>query len=130
MNTTPFALGEIGQIALTVRSQAVAKPFYRDILGLKHLFDAPPSLSFYQCGSVRLMLSEPEGGTAPSGGNSVIYFRVPDIQATHAELLGRGAKFERDPQLVAKMPDHDLWMGFLRDPEGNLIGLMSEVRKS
>jgi predicted enzyme related to lactoylglutathione lyase len=71
------------------------------------------------------MLSTPQGaGTV--GHNSILYFKVADIAATHAAILGRGAKNERDPQLVAKMPDHELWTGFVRDPDGNLVGLMEE----
>jgi predicted enzyme related to lactoylglutathione lyase len=73
------------------------------------------------------MLSTPQGaGTV--GHNSIIYFAVTDIAATHAILVARGAKNERAPQLAAKMPDHELWTGFVRDPDGNLVGLMEERR--
>ena len=122
-------LGELGQIALTVRSLSVAVPFYRDVLGLPHLFDAPPAMSFFACGGIRLMLGEPESGASFTPHNSVLYFRVANIQEAHAALTGRGAKFEREPHLLAKLPDYDLWMAFLRDPDGNLLGLMSEVRR-
>lgn len=74
------------------------------------------------------MLSTPQGHGEP-GKNSVLYFKVADIVPTHAALVARGAKNERPPQLVAKMPDHDLWIGFVRDPDNNLVGLMSEVRE-
>jgi predicted enzyme related to lactoylglutathione lyase len=121
------ALSEIGQIALTVRDVSVATAFYRDVLGLKFLFAAGPNLAFLSAGSVRLMLTTPQGHGEP-GKNSVLYFKVDDIAATHAALLSRGAKNERDPQLTAKLPDHDLWIGFIRDPDENLIGLISELR--
>lgn len=125
---TSMRLGELGQIALTVRNLSLAVPFYRDVLGLPHLFDAPPALSFFACGAIRLMLSEPESGASFTPHNSVLYFRVANIQEAHSALTGRGAKFEREPHLLAKLPDHDLWMAFLRDPDGNLLGLMSEVK--
>ena len=119
-----LALSQIGQIALTVKDAERSVPFYRDVLGLKFLFQFP-NLAFFDCAGIRLMLSStPE----PETYSSVIYFRVDDIQAAHAALLARGAVFEHEPRLVAKMPDHDLWMAFLRDPDRNLIGLMSEVR--
>ena len=122
------ALSEIGQIALVVSDVATATTFYRDVLGLKFLFGAGPNLAFLAAGSVRLMLTTPQGH-GEAGKNSVLYFKVDDLPATHAAIVERGATNERAPQLTAKMPDHELWIGFVRDPDGNLIGLMSEVRK-
>jgi predicted enzyme related to lactoylglutathione lyase len=120
-------LSEIGQIAITVGDVAKATTFYRDVLGLKFLFSAGPNLAFFAAGNVRLMLSTPQGH-GEVGRNSILYFKVTELAATHATIVRRGAKNERDPALTAKMPDHDLWIAFVRDPEGNLIGLMSEVR--
>jgi predicted enzyme related to lactoylglutathione lyase len=120
-------LSEIGQIALTVSDVAAAKEFYHRVLGLRFLFAAGPKLAFLAAGDVRLMLTS-EGGAERAGKNSVLYFRTPAVAATHAAVLERGAKDERGPQLVAKMPDHELWMAFVRDPDGNLIGLMEERR--
>ncbi len=128
MSTLPSpALSEIGQIALTVSDVARATAFYRDVLGLTFLFAAGPNLAFLAAGSVRLMLTVPQGH-GEAGKNSVLYFKTADIAATHAAVVARGAADERAPALAAKMPDHDLWIGFVRDPDGNLIGLMSEVR--
>jgi predicted enzyme related to lactoylglutathione lyase len=123
----PPALSEIGQIAITVSDVATALPFYRDVLGLKFLFSPAPGLAFLAAGSVRIMLSTPQGAGA-AGHNSVLYFKVTDIVAGHAAFVERGAKNERAPAFAAKMPDHELWLGFLRDPDGNLIGLMEEKR--
>ena len=124
MSTAPTA---IGQIAITVRDVATSLPFYRDVLGLPFLFSAGPDLAFLSCGDVRLMLSTPQGaGTV--GENSVLYFKVSPIEQAHREIVERGATNERDPQLTAKMPDHELWIGFVRDPDGNLVGLMEEKR--
>ncbi|MEO6567584.1 MAG: VOC family protein [Opitutaceae bacterium] len=125
--TPQNALSELGQIALTVSDVAAATTFYRDVLGLKFLFEAGPNLAFLAAGSVRIMLTTPQGhGTV--GKNSVLYFKVRDLGATHAAVLARGAVNERSPQLMAKMPDHELWMGFVRDPDGNIVGLMEERR--
>jgi predicted enzyme related to lactoylglutathione lyase len=120
-------LSEIRQIAITVSDVSVALPFYRDVLGLTFLFSPSPDLAFLGAGNVRIMLSTPQGaGTV--GHNSILYFKVTDIVATHSAIIGRGAKNERDPQLAAKLPDHELWISFVRDLDGNLVGLMEEKR--
>ena len=125
---TPFAgLSDIGQIAITVGDVAKVTAFYRDVLGLKFLFSAGPNLTFLAAGSVRIMLTTPQGH-GEVGKNSILYFKITDIAATHAAIVARGATNERAPQLAAKMPDHELWMGFVRDPDGNLVGLMEEKR--
>src|SRR6476620_2964047 len=124
---TDYKLSEIRQIAITVSDVETALAFYRDVLGLTFLFRPSPNLVFLGAGSVRIMLSTPQGaGTI--GHNSILYFRVTNIAATHAAIVARGAKNERDPQLAARMPDHELWTGFVRDPDGNLVGLMEEKR--
>ena len=120
-------LNQIGQIAVPVRDLDRAVSFYRDVLGMTFLFQAPPQLAFFDCGGVRLMLDVPEDA-AFQGHSSVLYYKVPDMQQTHQELTGKGVVFLQDPHLIAKMPDHDLWMAFFQDPEGNLLGLMCEVR--
>jgi predicted enzyme related to lactoylglutathione lyase len=117
----------IGQIAITVADVARALPFYRDVLGLPLLFVAGPQLAFVAAGDVRLMLTTPLGA-GQVGSNSVLYFRVQDIEQAFATVCERGARAEREPQLTAKMPDHELWIGFVRDPDGNLVGLMEEKR--
>lgn len=120
-------LSHIRQIAVTVGDVDAALAFYRDALGLTFLFQPAPTLAFLQAGDVRLMLTTPQGAGAV-GANSILYFSVDDIVATQAALVARGAAEERPPQLAARMPDHELWTGFLRDPDGNLVGLMEERR--
>ncbi|MBZ0249601.1 MAG: VOC family protein [Burkholderiales bacterium] len=120
-------LESIGQVAVNVKDTARARAFYRDVLGLRHLFDAGPDLAFFQCGGVRLMLSPPSERQFDHPG-SIIYYKVSDLAATHATIAARGAAFEQPPHLVATMPDHELWMAFLRDSEGNLLALMEEKR--
>jgi methylmalonyl-CoA/ethylmalonyl-CoA epimerase len=118
-------LDTIGQITITVDDLARAKDFYQNTLGMKFLFDAG-KLAFFQCGDIRLMLDQLENAS-PRGG-TILYFKVDDIHATHAALKARGAEMIDDPHLIARMPDHDLWMTFLKDSETNTIGIMCEVR--
>jgi len=120
-------VADIGQIALTISDVAKAKTFYGDVLGLRFLFDAGPNLSFYAAGSVRIMLTIPQG-SGEVGKNSIVYFKTLSVDATYAAVVERGAAAERAPQLTAKLPDHELWMAFVRDPDGNLVGLMEERR--
>jgi len=120
----PFGLSTIGQIAITVTDVDRAIAFYRDVLGLKFLFQFP-NLGFFACDGVRLMIS---GAEKPGESNgSAIYFKVPDIRQAFESLAQRGAAFEKEPHLVARMPDHELWMAFFRDPDRNLLALMCEV---
>ena len=116
----------IGQVAIRARDLPAAVAFYRDVLGLDFLFEAG-TLAFLMCGDVRLMLAVPENDTVDHE-SSTVYFRVPDLQAAYAELTERGVSFVDEPHLIAKLPDHELWMAFFRDPDGNLMGLMSEAR--
>src|SRR5689334_6070769 len=121
-----FGLSQISQIAINVHDTGRAVAFYRDQLGIKLLFTAG-QLTFFDCGGIRLMLTLPEKPEFDHP-SSVLYFKVPDIQQAHATLSQRGVKFEDAPHLIARMPDHELWMTFFRDSENNLLGLMSEVR--
>ena len=121
-----FGLNQIGQIAVPVSDIERATAFYRDTLGMRFLFRAPPDLAFFDVGGVRLMLDGPARATA--GSSSVIYYEVPDLQAAFTTLSERGVRFEAEPHLLARMPDHELWMAFFRDPDQNLIALMSEVQ--
>ena len=114
---------EILQVALTVDDVARAKEFYGDVLGMRFLFDAG-NLAFFQCGSVRLML----GAGEVKAGGTLVYFRVTDLDGTHAALQSRGVEIADGPHMVARMPDHELWLAFIKDPAGNLLGLMEEKR--
>jgi methylmalonyl-CoA/ethylmalonyl-CoA epimerase len=120
-----FGLSTIGQIAITVTDVPRAIAFYKDTLGIKLLFQMP-TMGFFDCGGVRLMISA--GEKHGESYASVIYFKVPNIQEAWSELITRGITAEREPHMIAKMPDHELWMAFFRDPDRNLLALMSEVR--
>jgi len=125
---TGIGISRIGQIAINAHDVERATAFYQDALGLKLLFKAAPGLAFFDCGGVRLMLTRPEKPEFDHP-SSVLYFTVPDIQAAYTKMKENGVKFEDEPHLLARMPDHDLWMTFFRDSEGNLLGLMSEVKR-
>ncbi len=120
-------LSQIRQIAITVSNVERALGFYRDVLGLTFLFSSGENLAFVDAGGIRLMLTTPQGA-GEVGKNSILYFTVSDITSVHASLLQRGATNERAPTFTAKMPDHELWTGFVRDPDGNLVGLMEEKK--
>ena len=124
--TTNFGLTQIGQIAVPVSDIERAIAYYRDTLGMRFLFQAPPGLGFFDCAGVRLMLDAPAKAQAENF-SSVIYYKVPDLNAAFEILSARGVVFETKPHLIAKLPDHELWMAFFRDPDGNLLALMSEV---
>lgn len=113
------------QIAITCKDVERATAFYRDALGLPFLFSAPPGLSFFDCGGVRLMLSKAEGEAA---GTSVLYYLVDDIQAARDSLAAKGVTFVGEPHMIARMPDHELWLAEFRDSENNVMALMEEKR--
>jgi methylmalonyl-CoA/ethylmalonyl-CoA epimerase len=116
----------LAQVALTVRELSRSVAFYRDVVGLKMLFEAP-NVAFFDVGPVRLMLgANEEASRTPYG--TIVYFAVPELQPAFAALVAKGASVVREPHLVAKLPDHDLWMAFFRDPDENVFALMSEVR--
>ena len=125
MTTPPFSLTEIGQIAINVRDLARAVAFYRDTLGVRFLFQAPGGLAFFDCGGIRLMLGvaeKPEHAQAAS----ILYYKVDDITVAHETLAARGVTFIDEPHLIARMPNHELWMTFFRDSEENVLALMEE----
>jgi catechol 2,3-dioxygenase-like lactoylglutathione lyase family enzyme len=122
-----IAITQIGQIAINVHDTNRALEFYRDTLGLKLLFTAG-RLAFFDCGGVRLMLTPPERPEFDHPA-SILYFRVADIQSTHARLVQRNVKTEGEPHVVAKMPDHDLWLAEFLDSEDNALALMCEMRR-
>jgi len=129
MANTDLSSATIGQASINVHDVERAVAFYRDTLGMRFLFQAGPKMAFFDCGGVRLMLAVPEKPEFDHP-SSIFYFKVGDIQAVAATLQSRGVQFDGPPHLLAKMPDHDLWMAFFRDSEGNLQALMSEVPRS
>jgi len=120
------SLTGILQIAITVKDINRATAFYRDVLGLPVLMTAP-NMAFFNCGGVRLYLSCGEG--KEHGSNSFIYFRTLDMDALLIEVKRQNVSVHQEPQVIAHMPDHDLWLMWIRDSEDNLLGIMEERRK-
>jgi catechol 2,3-dioxygenase-like lactoylglutathione lyase family enzyme len=126
MKNNSSNIQQIGQIAIAVSDIDKAVAFYRDILGLELLFEVPPGLAFLDCGGIRLMLAVLQGDPKDHH-TSTIYYKVVDVRDTQEELEQKGVTFIQEAKLVATMPDHELWMGFIRDPDKNLIGIMAEL---
>lgn len=124
----PVHLTQIGQIAITVRDLASSREFYQNSLGLQFLFQTG-SMLFFQCGSIRLLIGTSKAAATTSSAGTILYFRVEDIHGMHARLGKNGVKFLQPPHIAARMPDHDLWMAFFKDLDGNAFGLMSEVAR-
>jgi len=124
--TPKVQLGRIGQIAMPVKDLGRAVAFYRDKLGMKFLFEAPPALAFFDCGGVRLMLDVPEDRQFLRHG-SVLYFTVPDVKAAYEALHGSGVEFVDAPHVIHRTPQYELWMCFFHDTEENMLALMAEV---
>src|SRR5258705_12239385 len=114
--TAEVGLSRIGQISMTAHDLDRAVRFYRDPLGLPFLFKAPPQLAFFDCGGVRLLLDVPEDKEFAHPG-SILYFAVDDIRQVHQVLLSRGVEFRKEPHLIARLPDREVWMAFFDDTE-------------
>lgn len=129
-NAVP-ALERIKQIAVPVRDVKEAARFYRDTLGLKHLFDAPPALSFFECGGVRLMLAGPEAqGKDGEEQHPVLFYDVSDIRKTHATIKSSGAAGIEEPHIIARMNGREIWISSVSDGQGNVVSLMSDVAEA
>src|SRR6266481_2287979 len=101
------------QIAISVQDIDRATAFYRDVLGLRLLFNAP-NMAFFDCGGVRLYLAGGEGAEQ-HGASSHVYFRSSDVAALSAGLKEKPVSIHREPHIIARMPDHDLWLLWIRD---------------
>jgi predicted enzyme related to lactoylglutathione lyase len=125
-NDSSLSLSQIGQVAMNAHDIERAVTFYRDKLGMKHLFSVPPKMAFFDCDGIMLMLSLPEKPEFDHPG-SILYFNVEDIEQAAETLIARGVQFEDKPTFVANMGAYDLWMGFFRDSENNLLAIRSQV---
>lgn len=118
----------ITQVAITVSDMPRAVAFYRDAVGLPQLpIPAPPTMAFLMMGNVRLMLSQPEAGLTPGGG-TIIYLTVERIAEVVAAMKSRGVAFVTAEHLITKLPDREIWLADFKDPDGNTLCLMSEVK--
>lgn len=125
-NDSGLSLSQIGQVAMNAQDIERAVTFYRDKLGMKHLFSVPPKMAFFDCDGIMLMVSLPEKPEFDHPG-SILYFNVEDIEQAAEALIARGVQFEEKPTFVANMGAYDLWMGFFRDSENNLLAIRSQV---
>lgn len=124
MSSVDLQEATLGQVAIRVHDVGRATAFYRDQLGLPLLFEFT-GLAFFRCGDVRLMLSTAEKPEFDHPA-SILYYRVPDVEASYAELSGRGVEFIDTPHVIHRTPASELWMAFFRDSEGNHAALMAE----
>ena len=118
--------GPLKQIAVAVADVARSRDFYRDKVGLKLLFEAPPGLAFFDLGGVWLMLSQATE-QEPAAPGSVLYFGVDDIGKTYQEMKANDVAFIDHPHRVADMGSYTLWLTFFKDPDGTTLALRSEV---
>ena len=126
--TATVTLDRIKQIAIPVNSVEEAKSFYRDTLGLRHLFDAPPALSFFDCGGVRLMLAGPAAqGKDGDQQHPVLFYDVSDIKKAHETIKSSGATSLEDPHIIARMNGREIWIAAVSDGQGNTVSLMSDI---
>jgi predicted enzyme related to lactoylglutathione lyase len=126
---TALRLGPIAQISLLARDTARVERFYRDTLGLPHVFTFG-DLAFFDAGGVRIYIhAKPEKDWRPG---SVLYFLVDDIVAAKAELESRGVTFTGAPHMIFRHDDTGIeeWLCFFEDTEGNMLALTSRVRPS
>lgn len=128
--TEPIPIGptlsQIGQIFVNVKDLDRAIAFYRDMLGMRFLFTAPPGMAFFGCGGIRIMLGRADRPEIDHPA-SIIYYKVDDIEKVYEVFNARGIEFIVKPHLVAPMPTYDLWLADFKDSEGNILALMSEV---
>ena len=116
----------VGQISISVTDVDRAVEFYRDILGINFLFQVPGDnpMAFFDCSGIRLYINQPEN--PEHAGTSVIYFQVDSAQDAAKELTARGVTIESEPHIIHQTETYTLWMAFFRDPDGNLMAVMSE----
>jgi methylmalonyl-CoA/ethylmalonyl-CoA epimerase len=125
------SLSRIKQIALPVREITEATRFYRDTLGMRHLFDAPPALSFFDCGGVQLMLAGPDAqGKEGEQQHAVLFYDVSDIKSVHGKIKSSGAKSIEEPHVIARMNGREIWISSFSDGQGNVVSLMSDVAEA
>lgn len=118
-------LSGIGQVARHVSDIGVAEAWYRDVLGLPHLYNFG-DLTFFDCGGTRLYLQRKD---PPLPEDSILYFTVADIEAAHQDLAGRGVVFQQPPHRIHRHTDGtEDWMAFFSDPDGRTLAIMAQKR--
>lgn len=121
----PICPSQLHQVALFAHDLDRATAFYRDVLGLTFLFQAPPGMAFFDCGGVRLLIGTAEA-SGPNPPRTVLYYRVSDIHASAERLRAHGVALPHDPMMIAKVEGREVWLLQFEDSEGNAVGLMQE----
>lgn len=124
---TAAALSRIGQISMNAKDLDRAIAFYRDTLGIRFLFQAPPQMAFFDCDGIRLLVGVASEKEFDHPG-SILYFAVDNIRQHHQALAAKGVSFKQEPHLVARLADREVWLAFFNDTEGNTLALLSEPR--
>lgn len=122
----PLKLGPIGQISRSVQDIQQSESWYRDVLGLTHLYTFG-KMAFFDLGGTRLYLTQE---AASPSAESILYLLVPDIQSAHETLKSRDVEFISAPHMIHRHADGtEEWMAFFKDPEGRPLALMSQVKQ-
>jgi len=127
MSDVSFGLDRIGQLSVAVKDIGRATRFYRDVLGMRFLFEFP-GMAFFDCGGIRIYL-DANSGMVEVGKNSMIYFRTGNVERAHSAFQERGVTIHQSPHIIASLPDRDVWLMWIRDSEQNLLGVMEERPK-
>jgi catechol 2,3-dioxygenase-like lactoylglutathione lyase family enzyme len=118
-------IGPVGQIARRVKDIQAARQWYGEVLGLPHLYSFG-DLAFFDCSGTRLFLSQDDNAEQ---GESILYFRVPDIRAAHAALAARGIEFINAPHMIHHHDDGtEEWMAFFKDNDGRPLAIMAQMK--
>jgi catechol 2,3-dioxygenase-like lactoylglutathione lyase family enzyme len=119
-------LGPLGQVSMYATDAARTEQWYRDVLGLPHVFTFG-DLVFFDCGGVRLYIHAVKPDEWRK--TSILYFLVPEIAAAHRLLGERGVRFQGAPHKIYSDDETGVeeWMAFFDDPDGNTLAIMSRV---
>ena len=119
-------IGVVGQVARSVKDIKTARTWYRDVLGLTHLYSFG-NLAFFDCDGLRLFLSGSDGPAA----ESILYFRVDDVRSATSMLTARGVNFINAPHMIHRHEDGtEEWMAFFHDNEERPLAIMSLAKPS
>jgi methylmalonyl-CoA/ethylmalonyl-CoA epimerase len=119
------------QVGIHAEDLNRAEAFYRRLLGEPSIarFE-PPGLLFFDLDGTRLLLDL----GAPA---SLLYLQVDDLHATIESLRADGVHVEHEPHFIYQHEDDTLgpsgmqeWHAFVRDTEGNLVGLVSYLSRA
>ena len=115
-------LSKLAQVALSTRDLPKSVAFYRDILGLKLMFEVS-GMAFFDAGGTSLMIG-PAQHQGALQNNTFVYFDAGDWYATEAALAARGLKFTGDAEVIQRHEGKEHALRFFKDPDGNALAIM------